>query len=622
MKKLWASLFLVPVVVLLGCRSTPRAASDSEAKPAAAASGKTYFWDKDLRPTMTVPSAPKPKAAKTPAATTPTAATPVAETPASASAKSQTKPQPESKPEQVAKTPIESVKVPTAASAEVLTTTVEPLQRVTSPATAPGSERVTPVGRGLVSVDETGAHVLSFTYPRPDFGILQVDKTMPEEVRLKTAFTYLIKVSNLTDTVLTLITITETVSKDFEFKASEPTALVESGRLVWEIESLGPKASKSIRITGIATASKPLEQSTAITHTVRDSAIVKVVEPTLEVKRIAPAEALLCEPIPVEFVVTNTGTGAAQNVQVVDNLPAGMQTSDGKGKVVLDGGTLGAGETRRFSVKLRATKTGAYVDKALAVSVAGIQAESEATTTNVRQPVLTLTKSGPKRQYLGRSVSYEISVFNKGDGPAQNTIVEDIIPPGVTGIEATTGAQFSGAKLIWELGTLEPNTSKKVRVSYTPSKEGELMASATASAYCAEPVTDSAKTTITGIAAARLDVVDLDDPVEVGNTTTYVITVSNEGSAPDNNIRIVCLLDDKLQYVSSAGSTAGSLIGKTVSFAPLRTIEPKTKATWRVVVKGLQAGDVRFKVAMHTDQLALPIEEMEATHIYQQNGGN
>jgi hypothetical protein len=25
---------------------------------------------------------------------------------------------------------------------------------------------------------------------------------------------------------------------------------------------------------------------------------------------------------------------------------------------------------------------------------------------------------------------------------------------------------------------------------------------------------------------------------------------------------------------------------------------------------------------MHTDQLALPIEEMEATHIYQQNGGN
>jgi uncharacterized repeat protein (TIGR01451 family) len=520
--------------------------------------------------------------------------------------------------EPVAKTPVEPAKTPAAAPSEVVTTSVESLQPVNSGLRAATSDKVTPIGR-LVSVDESGGHVLSFTYPRPDFGILQVDKTMPEEVRLNTAFSYVVKVTNLTETMLTEITITETVSKDFEFKSSDPTAQTEGSKLVWEIESLGPRASKSIKITGTATSSKPLEQSTAITHTIRDSAVVKVVEPTLEIRKIAPAEALLCEPIQVDFVVTNTGTGAAQNVQIVDNLPAGMQTADGKGKVVLEAGTLVAGESRRFSVKLRATKTGVYVGKAMATSAAGLKADSEATTTNVRQPVLTITKAGPKRQYLGRPVAYEISVLNKGDGPAQNTIVEDIIPPGVTGIEATTGAQFSGAKLIWELGTLEPNTSKKVRVSYTPAKEGELMGSATATAYCAEPVTDSAKTTITGIEATRLEIADLEDPVEVGSTTTYVITVSNEGSAADANIRIVCLLDDKLQYVSSAGATAGSLMGKTVSFAPLRTLEPKTKVTWRVVAKGLQAGDARFKVTMHTDQLALPIESMEATHIYQQN---
>jgi uncharacterized repeat protein (TIGR01451 family) len=148
------------------------------------------------------------------------------------------------------------------------------------------------------------------------------------------------------------------------------------------------------------------------------------------------------------------------------------------------------------------------------------------------------------------------------------------------------------------------------------------LASATASAYCAEPVTESAKTSITGIAATRLEVVNAEDPVEVGVNTTYTITINNEGSAADSNVRIVCQLDEKLQYVSSAGATAGSLIGKTVSFAPLRSLEPKTKSTWRVVVKGLQPGDVRFKVTMFTDQHALPIEQMEATHFYQQNNGN
>jgi uncharacterized repeat protein (TIGR01451 family) len=159
-----------------------------------------------------------------------------------------------------------------------------------------------------------------------------------------------------------------------------------------------------------------------------------------------------------------------------------------------------------------------------------------------------------------------------------------------------------------------------VRVSYTPTREGEVLATATASAYCAEPVTDSIRTTVTGIAAPHLEVVDLEDPVEIGGTTTYVITVTNEGSAADNNVRIVCSLDDKVQYVSSAGATPGSVMGKTVSFAPLRSIEPKTKATWRVIIRGGQPGDVRFKVAMHTDQLSLPVEVTEATHIYQQFG--
>jgi uncharacterized repeat protein (TIGR01451 family) len=581
-------------MLLPGCRSTSGAKGSPEAKPAGAASRRTYFWDKDLRPTLGVPTTARAKAKSTPA---------VART----------------QPDSVTTTEIESARPAAATASDIMTATVEPLEPIRTGLTASPSNTLTPIGSRVVTVDETGGHVLSLTYPRPDYGILRVDKTMPEEVRLNTPFSYVIKVTNLTEAMLTEITITEAVSTDFEFKASEPTAQTEGTKLVWEIDSLGPKASKSIRISGVATASKPLEHCTAITHTIRDCAVVKVVEPTLELRMIAPTEALLCEPISVEFVVTNTGTGAAQNVQIADNLPAGLQTTDGKGKVVLDAGTLAAGESRRFSIKLRASKTGAYVNKAMATSAAGLKAESEAVLTNIRQPVLTITKSGPKRQYLGRPVAYEISVFNKGDGPAQNTIVEDIIPPGVTGIEATTGAQFSGSKLIWELGTLEPNTSKKVRVSYTPAKEGELMASATASAYCAEPVTDSAKTAVTGIAAARLEVIDAEDPVEVGGQTTYTVTVSNEGSAADSNIRIVCMLDDKLQYVTCAGATAGSLMGKTVSFAPLRSLEPKTKATWRVVVKGQQAGDIRFKVTMHTDQLALPIEEMEATHVYQQN---
>lgn len=598
MKKVWLILLLVSMVLLPGCGGADRAESGDRTRPAVAASGRDYFWDKDLRPTLAAPSQSRvrPRSRAVPETAQPSR-------------------------ERVATTEIESVQQPPR-QMTLLTPSTGELEPVRPGLVRPAFERIGPTVPDLVAVNETGGHVLSIMYPRPDYAIIQVEKAMPEEVRLNTPFLYVIKVTNLTETMLADVIITETLSKEFQFNASEPTALTDGNKLVWEIDSLGPRASRNIKVSGVATSSKPLQHSTAITHTVRDSAVMKVVEPTLELRRIAPAEALLCEPIQVEFVVTNTGTGAAQNVQIVDNLPAGLQTVDGRGKVTLEAGTLAAGESRRFSVKLRATKTGAYVNKAVATSASGLKAESESTQTNVRQPILTITKSGPTRQYLGRPVSYEITVSNRGDGPAQNTIVEETVPPAVTAIEATSGSQFSGSKLVWELGTLEPNTSKKVRISYTPTREGDVMATATASAYCAEPVTDSIRTTVTGIAAPHFEVVDLEDPVEIGDTTTYLITVTNEGSAADNNVRISCTLDDKLQYVSSAGATAGSIMGKTVSFAPLRSLEPKNKATWRIVVRGVQSGDVRIRASMHTDQLALPVEQTEATHIYQQFNGN
>ena len=147
------------------------------------------------------------------------------------------------------------------------------------------------------------------------------------------------------------------------------------------------------------------------------------------------------------------------------------------------------------------------------------------------------------------------------------------------------------------------------------------MNTATAAAYCAEGVTASVETSIAGIPALRLDVVDVEDPIEVGASTTYMITVTNEGTAADTNIRITCNLEDQLQYVSAAGATSGSKVGNTVTFVPLQNLPPKAHATWRVVVTGVKAGDVRFKVSMVSDNLTRAVEEAEATRVYEKLGG-
>jgi uncharacterized repeat protein (TIGR01451 family) len=440
---------------------------------------------------------------------------------------------------------------------------------------------------------------------------------MPEQVEPNKPFDYVIKFTNLTDMALPGVVITEDIPESFKLISSIPTAKNLVKRLVWEVDLVEPRASKQITVSGVAMEGGFLKYcTTVVTQVIPACTSVKVIQPKLELLMVAPAEAVSCDPIPVKFAVANSGTGDVQNVKLVDTLPAGLQTSDGKSEVVFDVGTLTPGQSRQFSAELKAVKNGKYVCQAVVSSPDGVRAESAAITMTIGKPVLAISQTIPEKHYLGRPIAYDITVTNKGDGPAKNTVMENTIPSAVTSIRATTGAKLSGSRLVWQLGTIAIGDSKKVRVSYMPTKEGELAGSISVTAYCADSVTASAKTSVAGIAGVLLEVGDIEDPVQVNGSTTYVITVTNQGSAVGTNIRITCALEENMRYVSSSGATAGTLEGNIITFAPLATLAPKAKATWTMVVTAVKAGDVRFKATMNTDQLARPVEETEATRIY------
>jgi uncharacterized repeat protein (TIGR01451 family) len=135
-------------------------------------------------------------------------------------------------------------------------------------------------------------------------------------------------------------------------------------------------------------------------------------------------------------------------------------------------------------------------------------------------------------------------------------------------------------------------------------------------ADCAPQVDASATTDIMGIPAILLEVIDIEDPIAIGGVQTYVITATNQGSAPATNVKINCSLESAQEYVSGDGPTAVTGKGDTISCAPYPSLRPGAKATWRVKVKALKAGDIRFKAVMTSDQLSRPVEETEATTQY------
>jgi uncharacterized repeat protein (TIGR01451 family) len=416
--------------------------------------------------------------------------------------------------------------------------------------------------------------------------------------------------------MLSDVVVTENLPDNFKLVDTNPKAKADVGKLTFEIGMLGPGQTKVITISGMATSTDCLKSCAAVSYIIPTCASVKVVQPALKLVKTAPSSVLLCDTIPVKFVVTNAGSGSAGDVKIEDTLPAGLKTVDGKSIIVINAGTLAAGQSKEYSTTLKADRTGKYVNKAVASSTTGLKAESE-TTTIVCQPVLAIRKSGPENRYLGRSVTYEITVSNKGDASATELVVEDRLPMGARFVSTTGGGSLVQDKVVWNLGTLSAGSSRTVSLTLMPEKAGTVTNTAMAKATCAEDVRDSASTEVAGIPAVLLEVIDIDDPVEVGSETTYVIVATNQGSSPGTNISIVCTLEDNEQYVSSSGATAGTLKDDTVTFAPLSSLAPKAKATWRVVVKAVKSGDVRFKVIMNTDQIERPVQETEATHLYE-----
>jgi len=464
-------------------------------------------------------------------------------------------------------------------------------------------------------VVQSDPRVVSRTYPSRD--AIQLEKMTPKDVQLGAIFDYSIKVTNLTDMPLDDVVVVERIPNGFNFTNASPSASKSGGTLTWTLGSLAPKANEEIKVSGFANSAGSLTNRATVSYTLPASADVRVLQAVLQLVRTAPAEVLLCEPIPVTFAISNTGNGTAKEVTIVETLQEGLQTEDGKRQLSFDVGTLDPGQSREFATNLKATKADTYTTKAVATSSVGLEVESPGATTAVRQPVLAISKRGPERQYIGRPVTYEITVANTGDGIARNTTVEDTIPPGVASITASDDGEVSGSKVTWQLDAIAPNHYKKVSIVYTVQDPAELASSVTASAYCASKVSANAQTSVVGIPAILLEVIDVGDPVEVGGQGSYIITATNQGSAPGTNIRIVCEIEDKMQCLSLSGATPGTIEGGTITFVPLANLAPRTKAIWRVVTKAERAGDVLFKVSMTTDEFARPIEETESTNLYE-----
>ncbi len=459
----------------------------------------------------------------------------------------------------------------------------------------------------------TPAPVVSYggdtaAYPTADRGTpqLMVTRSAPTQVSQGEEFTYTYQLCNTTDSPISDVVLVEEISANFQRVSSTPPA---SGN-EWRIPTLASGECQTITITGRATNNQPVQACAEARYRIPLCTNIDVVQPALALQLTAPADAGVCECYPVEVVVTNTGTGTARNVVVNVQLPSGVQTRDGRTTVALSAGDLSAGQSKRSTVEVCPQARGNYTVTADAAS-SNLSVTGNPVSTAVRQASLTIDCDNPGTMYIGRSVPYTIRVCNNGDAPATNVVLNEMLASGLRVVDAG-----GNAGLTWNMGTIEPGQCRDVTIRVAADAPGDYSSSARVTGNCVTEQTCPQTISVRGIPAILLEVIDIEDPVLVGEETTYVLTVTNQGSATDTNIRLTCELEGQ-QFVSGSGATAGTASGNTVTFAPLPSLAPGARAEWRMRVRAMEARSIRLAVTMISDQLTRPVNETEATNQYE-----
>lgn len=454
---------------------------------------------------------------------------------------------------------------------------------------------------------------------------IMLHQVMPTTVRANSEFNYMYQVCNLTAGTLQNVVVRLDAIENITLVSSDPSFQRGADGVVFSLGNLGPNETQVINVRGRAGSTGIGSGCISVSYNNVLCQTVQFVEPALQLaKAISPQPSVLrCDPITITYRVTNPGSGAAENVRVRDTLPSCMRLASGGQNVDVEVGTLAPGESRDITVQVEAVSTGTCSSQAVATAAGDLRAESGRPEITIVEPVLAVNVECPGRTFLGRNTTFDVSAENTGNGAATNSVLSFAIPAGAEFVSASHGGQVSGGHVVWNIGTLAPGAGFNAQVVVKASSAQTLTARASLSGHCAATVNDQCQTNIEGIPAMLLDGFDDPDPIELGQTTTYTLTVTNQGSADLTNVQFKGIMaTTHMEFVSATGTTpegpvTGQQSGSNVGFPAIGRLRPGQSATYHITVRAIRAGQVSFGSEAVSNEITVPLLKSETTNFFE-----
>jgi uncharacterized repeat protein (TIGR01451 family) len=439
-------------------------------------------------------------------------------------------------------------------------------------------------------------------------------KTMPPEAVLGKEFMAELRVSAAG--CAANVVVRDTIPAGASYVRSEPEASVDGNQVVWKLGNLDGGESRDLKLWLRADKEGTLVNCASVSAEPRVCAATVVGKPVLAITKSGLAEVKLGESAAYSIMVKNTGSAVARDVVVTDMVPDGMSEASGQKQLAFNVGNLPPGQSKTIPVTLKADKRGSFCNKVVATSSNADKANAEACTDVVKN-VLNLTKTTSDPMLLiGKVATYTLKVTNPGDRKQTGVVLTDTAPAGST-IEEAPEAAVNGNVAIWNVGDVDLKDSKTFTIKIQSRTVGNFCDAATVNSAQGASASAQACTIWEGVTGVLLEMVDDPDPIPVGDTSTYTIRVTNQGTTRDiQDLAIVATIPAELEVVAGSITEGGVLNGNKITWPVVSNVVPKAFVTRIYKAKGVKAGDARSLVQITTSQRKDPIEKFESTTVY------